>query len=242
VSRSPSEQPGEPFPGQPTGIIRRVPTGPIPQPADDRTTIIRRTPTGPVPAPADDNRTTIIRHTPTGPVPAPADDNRTTIIRRAPTGPVPVTPFEPATTGIAQPPGVPPAFAQEGPRSCSTAVAACVLAILGGWATSVVATQLITGWWDTDRLFCVAVGFLALIFAASTISGVILLLLRRHVGRHLTVAGAVVALLACGGVFIAGAIIPGIVYAIPLLPVASGVLAMLPSTRRWCHQPDRVRY
>ncbi len=219
MSRSPSEQPGEPATGEPTGIIRRNPSEPVPTAADD-------------------NRTTILRRNPTGPVPTPADDNRTTIIRRAPTGPMPVTPFEPATTSIPKPPGQPPVPPQEGAPPCATAVAACVMAMLGGWAVAVVATELIVGWWNTDRLFCVAVGFLAMIFAASTISGVVLLLLRRPVGRHLTVAGAVVALLAFGGVFIAGASIPGIVYAIPLLPVASGVLAMLPPTRLWC-QSDR---
>ena len=97
----------------------------------------------------------------------------------------------------------------------------------------VIAINLITGWWDTDRLFCVAVGFLALVFAAGTISGVVLLLLRRNVGRYLIAAGALVALLAFGGVFIAGADIPWIVYTMPVLPVASAVLALLPATRRW---------
>ncbi len=42
-----------------------------------------------------------------------------------------------------------------------------------------VATDLIAGWWRTDRLFCIAVGFLALVFAVTTISGVIMLLLQR---------------------------------------------------------------
>ena len=115
----------------------------------------------------------------------------------------------------------------------ATAVAACVVAMLSGWTTSVVATDLISGWWDTDRLFCAAVGFLALVFATGTISGVVLVLLRRPVGRYLIAAGAVVALLAFGGVFIAGAKIPWIVYAMPVLPVTSAVLALLPSTGRW---------
>jgi hypothetical protein len=105
--------------------------------------------------------------------------------------------------------------------------------MVSGWATSVVATQLITGWWSTDRLFCAAVGFLAFVFAASTISGVVLLLRRRPLGRFLIAVGAVVALLAFGGVFIAGAKIPWAVYAIPVLPVASAVLALLPATKRW---------
>ena len=119
------------------------------------------------------------------------------------------------------------------PISAKTAIAACVVSIISGWATAVVATDLITGWWSTDRLFCIAVGFLALVFAASTITGVILLLLRRSSGRYLIVAGAVIALLTFGSVFIAGARIPWPVYAIPVLPIASAVLALHPSTRRW---------
>ena len=119
------------------------------------------------------------------------------------------------------------------PISAKTAIAACVVSIISGWATAVVATDLITGWWSTDRLFCIAVGFLALVFAASTIIGVILLLLRRSSGRYLIVAGAVIALLTFGSVFIAGARIPWPVYAIPVLPIASTVLALHPSTRRW---------
>ena len=39
----------------------------------------------------------------------------------------------------------------------ATAIATAVLSILSGWATAVIATDLITGWWDTDLLFCVAV-------------------------------------------------------------------------------------
>ena len=30
------------------------------------------------------------------------------------------------------------------------------------------ATDLIAGWWHTDRLFCLAVGFLTVLFAGST--------------------------------------------------------------------------
>ena len=76
-------------------------------------------------------------------------------------------------------------------------------------------------------------GFLALVFAAGTISGVVLVLLRRPVGRYLIAAGAMVALLAFGGVFIAGATIPWVVYLMPLLPVGSAALALLPATGRW---------
>ncbi len=212
MSRPPSDQPHEPAPGEPTAIIRRSPTGPIPPPADD-------------------NRTGIIRRSPTGPVPTPTDDGRTAIIRRGCATPGQATPRpDPDTTKIA---GQDVSDQDGGHPSAASAVAACVIAMLSGWPTSVVATDLIVGWWDTDRLFCVAVGFLALVFAASTISGVVLLLLRRPAGRFLLTVGAVVALLAFAGVFIAGAAIPWIVYVMPVLPVASAVLALLPQTRRW---------
>ena len=75
-----------------------------------------------------------------------------------------------------------------------------------------VATDLIAGWWRTDRLFCIAVAFLAIVFAATTVSGVIMLLQHRPLGRYLIVAGAVVAVLTYGGVFIAGARVAWIVY------------------------------
>lgn len=112
-------------------------------------------------------------------------------------------------------------------------MAASAVSIVSGWATSVVATDLIAGWWKSDRLFCVAVAFLALVFALATICGVILLLLRRNLGRYLIVAGAVIALLTYGGVFIAGARVAWIVHTLPLLPIASVVLALLPPTKRW---------
>jgi len=114
-----------------------------------------------------------------------------------------------------------------------TAVAACAVSIVSGWATSVVATDLIAGWWASDRLFCIAVAFLALVFALTTVSGVIQLLQRRPVGRYLIAAGAVVALLTYGGVFIAGARVAWVVHALPLLPLASVVLALHPATKRW---------
>jgi hypothetical protein len=112
-------------------------------------------------------------------------------------------------------------------------VAASAVSIVSGWATSVVATDLIAGWWRTDRLFCIAVAFLALVFAITTVSGVILLLQHRPSGRYLIVVGAVVAVLTYGGVFIAGARVAWIVYALWVLPVASVVLAMHPQTKRW---------
>jgi hypothetical protein len=186
------------------------------------------------------------------PDPPPADDTRTGIIRRAPTGPVPI-PIPVANANAAQTTHIPQASPDEAatgliPRaqpiqvpgtrrsvrpSAKSAIAACVVAMLSGWATSVVATQLITGWWDSDRLFCAAVAFLALVFAATTIAGVVMLLLGRQIGRYLIALGAVVALLAFGGVFIAGATIPWIVYTIPILPVISAALALHPATKRW---------
>jgi predicted membrane-bound dolichyl-phosphate-mannose-protein mannosyltransferase len=96
-----------------------------------------------------------------------------------------------------------------------------------------VATDLIAGWWKSDRLFCVAVGFLTLVFALATVSGVIMLLQRRPRGRYLIVGGAVIALLTYGGVFIAGARVAWIVYTLPVLPIASVVLALHPETKRW---------
>ncbi len=112
-------------------------------------------------------------------------------------------------------------------------IAACAVAILSGWATTVVATDLVAGWWHTDRLFCLAVGFLALVFAATTVCGVILLLRGGSLGRYLIAVGAVVALLTFGAVFIAGARVPWIVHTIPVLQVASAVLALHPATNRW---------
>lgn len=117
--------------------------------------------------------------------------------------------------------------------SATTAVAACAVSIVSGWATAVVATDLIAGWWKSDRLFCVAVGFLALVFALATVSGVILLLQRRGLGRYLIVAGAVIAFLTYIGVFIAGARVAWIVHTLPLLPIASVVLVLLPQTKRY---------
>lgn len=188
-------------------IIRRQPTTPVPPPDDTRTGIIRRAPTGPIP-PIAEGQTT---HIP------PVDEAPTGLIRRA--EPVAVPARAPADIDIS---------------TGRTAIAASAVSIVSGWATAVVATDLITGWWHTDRLFCVAVGFLTLLFAGTTISGVILLLLRRSVGRYLITFGAVVALMTFGSVFIAGAKIPWPVYLIPVLPLASLALALHSSTKRWC--------
>jgi hypothetical protein len=178
-----------------------------------------RAPEGPQSAP----QTRIIRRAPTGPLPQIADDARTTHIPRQPPPPRYVAPSPRPGT----------ASRLSGEPSSATAVAASAVSIVSGWATSVVATDLIAGWWKSDRLFCVAVAFLALVFALATISGVIQLLLRRSLGRYLIVAGAVVALLTYGGVFIAGARVAWIVHALPLLPVSSAVLALLPRTKDW---------
>lgn len=184
---------------------------------------IRRQPTGPIPTTdAGETQTSIIRRMPTGrtgAVPttaipdAPRADSPTSVISRAAPVAVPARPR--VSTG-------------------RTAIAASAVSIISGWATSVVATDLIAGWWTTDRLFCLAVGFLTLLFAVTTIAGVIALLLRRTVGRYLIAFGAIVALLTFGSVFIAGARIAWPVYAIPVLPATSLGLAMHAATRRWC--------
>lgn len=138
----------------------------------------------------------------------------------------PQTSFIPRASARPLPP------AQPSPAAASAAAA---VSIASGWATAVIATSLITGWWRTDELFCIAIGFLSTVSAAATIGGLISLLLRRRIGRLLIVVGAVVALMIFAGLFVAGADLPQIVYAIPLLPVASIVLALLPATGRWCH-------
>ena len=107
------------------------------------------------------------------------------------------------------------------------------MSIISGWATSVVATDLIAGWWRTDRLFCIAVAFLALVFAGTTVSGVIMLLQRRSISRYLLMAGALVAILTYIGVFIAGARVAWVVHLLPILPIATVVLVLLPQTKRW---------
>ncbi|WP_196772757.1 hypothetical protein [Mycobacterium colombiense] len=183
---------------------------------------------------------------PRPPEPTPKHDSpsesRTRIIRRAPTGPIPTTPDSPTThfaqqsapyqagsragrTGYAGVPALEP--------TDRTAIAACAVSIISGWATSVVATDLIAGWWRTDRLFCIAVAFLALVFAGTTVSGVILLLQRRSISRYLLMAGALVAVLTYIGVFIAGARVAWIVHLLPILPIATVVLVLLPQTKRW---------
>lgn len=173
-------------------------------------------------------------------------DPQTSIIRRHPTGAFDVsepptqltgTPTQLSDQGDPQthyiPRARPVAIGPAHPAKPATAIATAVVAILTGWTTAVIATDLITGWWQSDRLFCVAVGFLTAISAAALIAGLIGLLLRRWVSRLLIVVGAVVALLIFSSLFVAGARLPAVVYAIPLLPVACIVLAALPATGRW---------
>jgi hypothetical protein len=181
-------------------------------------------------------QTRIIRRAPTAPLPQIVDDTRTTHIPRPPRLPPPplAPPLAPpplSRPGATWQPGL--AGSPVGSPSGATAVAASAVAIISGWATSVVATDLIAGWWRSDRLFCVAVAFLALVFALATVSGVILLLLRQSLGRYLIVAGAVVAILTYIGVFIAGARVAWVVHTLPILPIASTVLTLLPRTKEW---------
>ena len=167
---------------------------------------------------------------------------QTGIIRRHPTGEIPVS-AEPQTWGHLPPEGqgdyiprarpaavAPSKAARPNPH---TAIATAIVSILSGWATAVIATDLITGWWRSDRLFCVAIGFLTAVSAAASITGLIGLLLRRRMSRLLIVVGAVVALLIFSSLFVAGAKLPPVVYAIPVLPLASILFALLPGTRRW---------
>ena len=179
-------------------------------------------------------RTSIIRRQP-GVDPS---EPHTTIIRRTPSGSLPkideAGPDEGQTRYI--PRAVPTAVESTRPRRPSprAASATATVAIISGWATAVIATSLIANWWRTDQLFCVAIGFLTAVSAAATIGGLIALLLRRRMGRLLIAVGSIVALMIFAGLFVAGAGLPPIVYAIPALPIATIALALLPATRRWC--------
>lgn len=175
---------------------------------------------------------------------------KTGIIRRHPTGALPtVADAEPATGLIlrdahdqtetryiprARPLAIPRTPAGANPR---TSVAAATAGILSGWATAMIATDLIAGWWHSDRLFCLAIGFLTAISAAATIGGLIALLLRRRMGRLLIVVGSIIGLLIFSSLFIAGAKLHPVVYAMPVLPVAAVALTLLPSTRQWAAGP-----
>jgi hypothetical protein len=205
VSNGPSDQP---LPERPR--IRRqsdgaTPSAPQPAQSEPQTSIIRRHPTGEIPAVADPQTSYIGA--------AAGAESQTSYIPRA----------RPAVVGA-------PRSARAGPGA---AIATAVASILTGWSTAVIAADLITGWWRSDRLFCVAIGFLTAVSAAALIGGLIALLLRRRMGRLLIVVGSLVALLIFAGLFVAGAKLSPVVYAIPVLPVASVLLALLPATRRW---------
>jgi hypothetical protein len=169
--------------------------------------------------------------TPSAPQPAQSEP-QTSIIRRHPTGEIPAI-AEPATSYIPRATPVAVGPSRPKPANPKAAIATAIVSILAGWATAVIATDLITGWWRSDQLFCVAVGFLTAVSAAATIGGLIALLLRRRLGGLLIVVGSIVALLIFVGLFVAGAKLSPVVYAIPVLPVASIALALLPATRRW---------
>ena len=70
----------------------------------------------------------------------------------------------------------------------------------------------------------------------------ILLLLRQPLSRYLIVAGAVVAILTYLGVFIAGARVAWIVHTLPILPITSAVLTLLPRTREWLLERLELRH
>jgi hypothetical protein len=205
VSDGPSDQP---LPERPR--IRRqsdgaTPSAPQPAQSEPQTSIIRRHPTGEIPAVAEPQTSYIGA--------AAGAESQTSYIPRA----------RPAVVGA-------PRSARASPGA---AIATAVASILTGWSTAVIATDLITGWWRSDRLFCVAIGFLTAVSAAALIGGLIALLLHRRMGRLLIVVGSLVALLIFAGLFVAGAKLSPVVYAIPVLPVASVLLALLPATRRW---------
>jgi hypothetical protein len=205
VSDGPSDQPPPDRPRIRRQADGSTPSTPLPAQSEPQTSIIRRHPTGEIPA-LGEPKTSYI-------APQAAAESQTSYIPRA----------RPAVVGA-------PRSAQANPAA---AIATAIASILTGWSTAVIATDLITGWWRSDRLFCVAIGFLTAVSAAALIGGLIALLLRRRMGRLLIVVGAVVALLIFAGLFVAGAKLSPVVYGIPVLPVASVLLALLPATRRW---------
>jgi hypothetical protein len=187
--------------------------------SDPQTSIIRRHPTGSFPrqaVPSADEPQTW-GHLPLAgdfiPPSAPRDD-------------------DPHTTYIPRPTPVAIGSGRGRPSPVAASITAAV-SIISGWATAVIATSLIAGWWQTDELFCVAIGFLTAVSAGATIAGLIALLLHRRLGRVLILVGSAVSLMIFAGLFVAGAELPPIVYGIPVLPVASVVLAFLPATGRW---------
>jgi hypothetical protein len=205
-------------------------------PSDDQTRIIRCQAENPrsAPLPAQDEpKTSIIRRHPTGAIPTAADAEPATSLISHAVDDQAQTSYIPR----ARPVTIPRTSAGANPRSAS---AAASLSILSGWATAVIATDLIAGWWHSDRLFCLAIGFLTAISAAATIGGLIALLLRRRMGPLLIVVGSIIGLLIFTSLFIAGAKLHPVVYVMPVLPVAAIVLTLLPSTRRWSTGPARM--
>ena len=190
---------------------------------------------------ADEARTGIIRRYPSEPIPQPlSDDTRTSIIKRAPGDSSGIS--SGISSGSRTVRQTPPRRVRAAPASApapsaatapATALAAATFNILNGWGTAVIATGLINGWWKTDRLFCVGVGFLTAVCGASIITGVFQLLLRRRVGIYLTLVGAVLAVLIFAGIFVTGAHVSGVVRALPVLPAAAAFMALLPATWRW---------
>ena len=58
-------------------------------------------------------------------------------------------------------------------------------------------------------------------------------------GRLLIIVGAAIGLLIFGSLFLAGAKLHPVVFAMPVLPLATVVLTLLPATRRWSRAPRR---
>ena len=169
-----------------------------------------------MPTSADQPQGPRIRREPTGQIPASA---RTQIIRRAPAS------EDSATTLLAQPGDT---------AAARTAIGTAVVGILSGWATAAVSTDLIAGRWPEDRVFCLAIGFLSLLFAATSVPGVVLVLVRRWVGRYLIAFSCGVAWLTFSALFLADTAVAWPVYLVPLLPLVTLVLAFRPATRQWC--------
>jgi hypothetical protein len=187
----------------------------------------------------DDARTSIIRREPSGPLRKPAEDPPTTLSPASGRSSHPrhsaAEESEPETRMIGQAPlriAAAP-VAEAGEPGGATAMVAATLNVVNGWATAVIATDLITGWWKTDRLFCVGVGFLTAVCGATIITGAFQLLLRRRAGIYLTLVGAVLAVLIFAGIFVTGAHVAGLVRALPVLPAAAALFVLLPSTWRW---------
>ena len=115
-----------------------------------------------------------------------------------------------------------------------TAIVATATAILSGWAMAAVATDLISAHWPGDRVFCLAIGFLTMLFAATSVPGSVLLMMRHGIGRYLIAFGSAVALLTFGALLLAETTPAWLVYLIPVLPLAAMGSALHRDTGRWC--------